>query len=206
MGIARTGPGKRRETPQQRLDRLWGELLREVRVALAGVQLLFVFLLAVAFTPLFPRLGESDRLMYVACLLLGAAATGLLTAPVSIHRMVTGRGLKYEAVTWASRFTIAGLAILLCMVALGLLFVLRSVTALSDSTALILDVAVVGGLTVCWLVPAALMRRGSSPASPAGPSGQDASKTAGQRGQDASKTPRHGPPEARPDRDEYRRP
>jgi hypothetical protein len=203
MRIARTGPGKRRETPQQRLDRLWGELLREVRVALAGVQLLFVFLLAVAFTPLFPRLGESDRLMYVVCLLLGAAATGLLTAPVSIHRMVTGRGMKYEAVTWASRFTIAGLAILLCMVALGLLLVLRSVTALSDRTALILDVAVVGGLTLCWLVPAVLMRRGSTPTPVEDPE---------EHGQDASEPPSPGLPEPRqgpeagPGSDEYRRP
>ncbi|GGT47630.1 hypothetical protein GCM10010271_59790 [Streptomyces kurssanovii] len=137
--------------------------------------------------------------MYVVCLLLGAAATGLLTAPVSIHRVVTGRGMKYEAVKWASRFTIAGLAILLCMVALGLLLVLRTVTALSDRTALILDVTVVGGLTLCWLVPAVLMRRGSGPAPAPGQRGR-------RRGKDASETSRHGPPEARPGSEEYRRP
>jgi hypothetical protein len=165
MGIARTGPGERRESDEERLDRLWGELLREVRVALAGVQLLFAFLLAVAFTPLFPALGDVDRGLYVACLLLGAAAFGVLVAPVGIHRMVTGRGLKYEAARWASRLTLLGLAMLLGMVALALLLVLRSVAAIGDTTAAVMAGAVAGGLTLCWLVPAAVMRHGSGPAS-----------------------------------------
>ena len=151
-----------------------------MRVALAGVQLLFAFLLAVAFMPLFPALGGVDRALYVACLLLGAAAIGVLVAPVGIHRMVTGRGLKYEAARWASRLTLAGLAMLLGMVALALLLVLRSVAAVGDTTALVMAAAVAGGLTLCWLVPAAVMRRGSGPASespghpeehPSGPAG-----------------------------------
>ncbi|MGX6739562.1 DUF6328 family protein [Streptomyces peucetius] len=182
MGIARTGPGGRRESDQERLNRLWGELLREVRVALAAVQLLFAFLLAVAFTPLFSALGDADRAMYVASLMLGAAATGVLIAPVGIHRMVTGRGLKYEAARWASRLTLMGLVLLLCMVALALLLVLRSVAALGDTTALVMAAAVVVGLTLCWLVPAAVMRHGSDPAPE---SGQDPKKS----GQDPKESP-----------------
>ncbi|MEU0373326.1 DUF6328 family protein [Streptomyces sp. NPDC006283] len=158
MGIAPKGPGDRRESPDERLDRLWGELLREVRVALAGVQLLLVFLLAVAFTPLFPRVGEADRIMYVVSLLLGAAATGALTAPVSMHRMTRGRGMKYEAVRWASLFTLAALALFAGMGALAILIVLRAVPATGDTTALVLTAAVVGGLVLCWVVPALLMR------------------------------------------------
>ncbi|MGW0776794.1 DUF6328 family protein [Streptomyces sp. NPDC002835] len=163
MGITRTGPGGRRESDEERLDRLWGELLREVRVALAGVQLLFVFLLAVAFMPLFRSPGDVDRALYVACLLLGAAAIGVLVAPVGIHRMVTGRGLKYEAARWASRLTLLGLAMLLGMVALALLLVLRNVPVIGDTAALVMAAAVAGGLTVCWLVPAAVMRHGIGP-------------------------------------------
>lgn len=164
MGVARTGPGGRRESEQERLDRLWGELLREVRVALAGVQLLFAFLLAVAFMPLFPSLGDADRAMYVACLLLGAAATGVLIAPVGIHRVVTGRGLKYEAARWGSRLALAGLVMLLGMVALAVLLVLRSVAAIGDTTALVMAAVLVVGLMLCWLVPAAVMRHGGGPA------------------------------------------
>ncbi|MEW2634099.1 DUF6328 family protein [Streptomyces sp. NPDC048389] len=158
--MARTGPGERRESEGERLDRLWGELLREVRVVLAGVQLLFVFLLAVAFTPLFTALGDVDRAVYVACLLLGATAIGVLVAPVGIHRMVTGRGLKFEAARWGSRLTFAGVVLLLGMVGLALLLVLRSVPAISDTAALVMAAALVGALMLCWLVPAAVMRRG----------------------------------------------
>ncbi|KAB2583383.1 hypothetical protein BS297_20905, partial [Rhodococcus erythropolis] len=38
------------ETPPQQLARNFNELLQELRVALSGVQILFAFLLAVAFT------------------------------------------------------------------------------------------------------------------------------------------------------------
>ncbi|MFJ8074300.1 DUF6328 family protein [Streptomyces sp. NPDC096176] len=164
MGIAPKGPGERRESRDERLDRLWGELLREVRIALAGVQLLLVFLLAVAFTPLFPRAGEADRIMYVVSLLLGAAATAALTAPVSMHRMTRGGETKYEAVKWASRFTLAALALFVGMGTLAILVVLRAVPAISDTTALVLTGTVVGGLVLCWVVPALLMRHRSGPA------------------------------------------
>jgi hypothetical protein len=39
----------RGETPMQRADRAYGEILQEVRVAQTGVQILFAFLLALAF-------------------------------------------------------------------------------------------------------------------------------------------------------------
>jgi hypothetical protein len=39
------------ETEAQRLDRNYSEILQELRVAEAGVQILFAFLLALAFTP-----------------------------------------------------------------------------------------------------------------------------------------------------------
>ncbi|GAA3385498.1 hypothetical protein GCM10017750_64350 [Streptomyces racemochromogenes] len=42
--------GQRRETCDERADRLWLELMHEVRVSLTAVQLLLAFLLAVAFT------------------------------------------------------------------------------------------------------------------------------------------------------------
>jgi hypothetical protein len=39
----------RGETPMQRADRAYAEILQEVRVAQTGVQILFAFLLALAF-------------------------------------------------------------------------------------------------------------------------------------------------------------
>jgi uncharacterized protein DUF6328 len=43
----------RHEMPLQRADRAYGEILQEVRVAQTGVQILFAFLLTLAFTARF---------------------------------------------------------------------------------------------------------------------------------------------------------
>ena len=65
------GPG-REETAEERADRLWGEMLQEVRVCQTGAQILFGFLLSVAFTPRFGSLGGFDRSLYVVTVILGA--------------------------------------------------------------------------------------------------------------------------------------
>jgi hypothetical protein len=51
----------RQETPEQRLDRNFGELLQELRVAETGVQILFAFLLTLAFTQWFEDLSGTQR-------------------------------------------------------------------------------------------------------------------------------------------------
>ncbi|MGP3981621.1 DUF6328 family protein [Streptomyces sp. KR80] len=156
MREEREPPPGRHETREQRADRRWGELLQEVRVAQTGVQILLAFLLIVAFTPRFTDLGEADRDIYVATVLLGAAATGALIAPASFHRIVAGRRLKPETVEWASRFTIAGLILLLCTVVSAVLLVLRMVV--SDWLAIWLAFAVLVWFAGCWFVPALWLR------------------------------------------------
>ncbi|MBL1100236.1 DUF6328 family protein [Streptomyces coffeae] len=149
----------RSESPEERADRKWAELLQEVRVTQTGVQILFAFLLTVAFTPRFAELGATEKVIYIVTVLLGAAATGALIAPVSLHRFVTGRRLKPETVVWASGFTLAGLVLLLFTVASALLLILRVVA--SDSVALWLVAAVLLWFALCWFVPAVLLRRRS---------------------------------------------
>jgi hypothetical protein len=97
------------ETEAQRLDRNYSEILQELRVAEAGVQILFAFLLALAFTPRFARVSDFERGVYFGSLLLSAAAGGLLMAPAAIHRIVFRRGMKDLLVTTASRLALAGL-------------------------------------------------------------------------------------------------
>ncbi|MES4903389.1 MULTISPECIES: DUF6328 family protein [unclassified Streptomyces] len=155
----RAAPSGRVETREERADRRWAELLQEVRVTQTGIQILFAFLLTVAFTPRFQSLGHSDRTIYVVTVLLGAAATGALIAPVSLHRIVTGRRLKPETVDVASRFTVAGLVLLLCTVVSALLLILRVVVA--DVTALWLAVAALVWFVGCWLAPAVWLCRRS---------------------------------------------
>lgn len=114
----------RGETPSQRLDRNYGELLQEVRVAQTGVQFLLAFLLTLAFTPRFATVTPFQRDVYVASLILGAAATALLIAPAPFHRLVFRRRLKRELVSAASMFTLCGLGFLMLSLAAALLLIL----------------------------------------------------------------------------------
>src|SRR5438105_9777609 len=73
--------GARGETPLQRADRAYGEILQEIRVAQTGVQILFAFLLTLAFQARFGQTTGFQRHVYVVTLMLCAAATALLIAP-----------------------------------------------------------------------------------------------------------------------------
>ncbi|WP_369214732.1 DUF6328 family protein [Streptomyces flavofungini] len=166
----RKGPGAegRHETRTERADRRWAELIQEVRVAQTGVQILFGFLLTVVFTERFGDLGDTDRTIYIVTVVLGSTATGALIAPVSFHRLVTGRRIKPEAVVWASRLTLIGLALLLGTLTAALLLVLRVAT--HNAVVPYLVAGVVGWYLLCWLVlPAWSRHRHTTPDRDEGP-------------------------------------
>ncbi|WP_203557941.1 DUF6328 family protein [Streptomyces sp. S4.7] len=155
-----TAPRGRDESPKERADRRWAELLQEVRVAQTGVQILFGFLLTVVFQPRFGDLSDTDTNIYLATVVLGAVTTGALIAPVSFHRMVTGRRLKPQMVEWASRLTFVGLVFLLCTMASALLLILR--VALHNAIALWIVAGLVLWFVLCWFVLPAWARRESA--------------------------------------------
>ncbi|MFC5218536.1 DUF6328 family protein [Streptomyces coerulescens] len=143
----RTG---RDESEDERADRMWGELLQEVRVTQMGVQILFGFLLTVVFTNKYATLNDTDQAIYIATVVLGAAATGALIGPVSLHRLVSGRRIKPQAVSWASKMTFVGLLLLLGTMAGSLLLILRVAT--HDDFVPWLVAGVVVWYLVCWFV------------------------------------------------------
>ncbi|MEU8543910.1 DUF6328 family protein [Streptomyces sp. NPDC048717] len=147
----------RRETPNERADRRWAELMQEIRVAQTGVQILFGFLLTVVFTPRFAHLSDYDRLIYIVTVCLGAAATGTLISPVSFHRVVVGRRLKPRAVTWAARLTFLGLVLLLATMGAALLLVLRVATGAAFVPWLVAGLLV--WCLLCWFVLPLWVRR-----------------------------------------------
>jgi hypothetical protein len=116
----------RAETELQRLDRNFIELLQEVRVAQTGPQILFAFLLTLAFTSRFEQVSSFQRGLYIATLSLAAASTSLLIAPVSAHRLLFRRHEKARLVRVANRLTIAGL-LALCLAIVGLLWFITDV-------------------------------------------------------------------------------
>ncbi|MGV9269095.1 DUF6328 family protein [Kitasatospora sp. NPDC003701] len=149
----------RDETPQERADRVWNETLQEVRVAQTGAQILFGFLLSVAFTPLFAGLPDFDRNLYVATVVLGAVATGALIAPVAFHRFLAGHGMKPELIRVAARLIAVGLVTLALTITGALLLLLRTATG-NPAVAWILGGVVLAWFTAAWLVlPLVVLRR-----------------------------------------------
>lgn len=148
----------RRETFLERADRNFVELLQELRVILTGVQILFAFLLTLAFTARFPELDAFQRGTYIATFLLSVLAAVLFTAPAALHRTLFRRGAKRLIVDVSSRFAGLGLGVL--------------ALALSGAVLLVVDVVlgrVVGlavaaaELAVCaatWAVLPLWLRRG----------------------------------------------
>ncbi|MEU7581232.1 DUF6328 family protein [Streptomyces sp. NPDC041068] len=147
----------RNETPLERADRNFGELLQELRVTQTGVQILFAFLLTLAFTPRFPSLDAVQRGTYVTTLLLAVVAAALFTAPAALHRSLFQQRAKPLVVQVSSRLAEVGLRVLML--------------ALSGSVLLVVDVtagrvegvvAGAGTLLVCvglWGVLPRLVRR-----------------------------------------------
>ncbi|WP_324274711.1 DUF6328 family protein [Blastococcus brunescens] len=114
----------RGETPQEVLDRNLGDVLQELRVVLTGVQVLFGFLLTLAFTADLDSRGGFATTVYTVTLLSIASATVVLMAPVSFHRLLFRRGRREELVTFANRSLLAGLGLLLVGITSALLLVL----------------------------------------------------------------------------------
>jgi Family of unknown function (DUF6328) len=136
---------RRPESPLQRSDRQFGELLQELRVVLPGVQVLFAFLLTMPFSARFDRTTEFQQDLYFVTLLLTTAATVLLMAPTALHRLRFRRGLKGDIVTVSHHLTLGGLA------ALGLAIVC-AVTLVTDVLFALWVAVTVGGAVLAVIV------------------------------------------------------
>jgi hypothetical protein len=103
----------RDETELQTVDRHFNELLQELRVAQTGVQILFAFLLGLAFTSRFPDLTHGQQVVYLVTLVLSASSAALLIAPVGYHRIVFRQRLRPQLVMTGHRYAVAGLVLLM---------------------------------------------------------------------------------------------
>ena len=88
----------RNETPNERSDRNWSDILQELRVALTGTQLIGGFLLAVAFQPRFEELDRYQLVLYLVLVALAGLATIVGLAPVTLHRTLFRHQVKERIV------------------------------------------------------------------------------------------------------------
>jgi hypothetical protein len=103
--------GERHETPTERLDRNWGDLLQELRVVQTGVQLLTGFLLTLPFQNRFSQLSSRKQDIYLFTVLAAVAAACFLIAPVALHRTLFRQHARRITVQVAHLLAIAGLVL-----------------------------------------------------------------------------------------------
>jgi hypothetical protein len=135
------GSDGRDESENQRMDRNWNELLQELRVTQAGTQILFGFLLAIAFQTHFDRLNQFQLSVYLILVVTAAMTTALALAPVSLHRSLFRQGQKAKIVQLGHAL------LMLTLAGVGL--------TLSGTTLLIFDVTV--GRPWSWIAGAAML-------------------------------------------------
>lgn len=149
----------RDETPEERLDRKWGDLLQELRVMQTGAQLTTGFLLTLPFQSSFQDLDDFATGLYLALVLLAAVTTALVMGPVAIHRRLSGRHVKERLVASAHRLVYAVLACIALLVT-GMVMLIFDVVV--DRTWAAVAAAVIAVLLTGLLVvyPRALLDAG----------------------------------------------
>jgi hypothetical protein len=154
----------RHETTAERADRNWSELLQELRVTQTGVQLLTAFLLSLPLQQRFKGLSRAEHGTYLVAVCLSVVSTGLLVAPVAVHRAVFQRHEKAELVMVGDRAAKAGLAFLALAVSDVVVFIFSIVVGTAGAIiAGVLCVAFLGALW--WWLPRriAFSRQGTKP-------------------------------------------
>lgn len=164
--------GDRHETPTERLDRNWNEILQELRVTQTGIQILTGFLLTVPFQSRFADLTATQRVVYLVLVLLAAVTTGLMVAPVSLHRMLFRRGAKSALVTEADRLLRIGL-VCLALVVSGVVLLVFDVVA-TRTTALVASGGLLLLLVGAWFALPKVVARSSARAARRSSPGQGA--------------------------------
>ncbi|QBJ97918.1 hypothetical protein ERC79_19690 [Rhodococcus sp. ABRD24] len=101
-------PSEPGETPSARLARNFSELLQELRVAQAGVQILFAFLLAIVFTEPYEEQSDFVRGLHLVTMLSAAASSALLIAPAVWHRILFRHRRREDILRHANLCALAG--------------------------------------------------------------------------------------------------
>ena len=143
------------EDDKERRDRELIELLNELRVALPGVQVLFAFLLTVPFSQRFGSLTSMQRNLYYAAFLCTAAASALLIAPTSYHRISFRTRDKERMLITSTRLAIAGAAFL----ALAIVLAVWVITDVLFGGAWVIAATVGASIVYGWLWYALPLKR-----------------------------------------------
>jgi hypothetical protein len=146
---------RQEEDSGEQLDRHWNELLQELRLAQTGTQILFAFLLSIAFQNQFHAADRFTHTVYAVTLVASALAVALFLAPVSFHRVVYRQGLRDRLVTITDWLAQAGLVFLVAAICGGVL--------MSRTAAIVVVAGVLAWFVMFWLAIPAYVRATREP-------------------------------------------
>lgn len=146
----------RDESPAERADRNWSEVLQELRVMQTGTQILTGFLLALAFQPAFSDLTDPQRTFYLALVVLSALSSIIALAPVALHRWLFQQQAKRKVVAYGHVALVAALVTVSLLLVGVVAFVFDVV--LDGQAAIVATVALTVVILGLWIVAPAAMR------------------------------------------------
>ncbi len=88
------------------------------------MQILFAFLLTLAFQQRFVEVDDFERDVYLVTLVCAALATACIIGPVPFHRLIFRRGMKDDLIRATTRYVGAGLVLLFLSITGAMLLVL----------------------------------------------------------------------------------
>jgi cation transport ATPase len=161
-------PAASSEAENERLEREHEQLFHELRSIIPGVEVLFAFLLTVAFTERFQQLTDLQRGVYFATFFGAGLALILLLAPSSFHRIRFRQSDKDALLRSANIEALVALALLAFSIA-GAVFLITDLmfntAAATASSATIFFVA--AGLW--WVYPLSRRREHGNSAGDSAP-------------------------------------
>lgn len=145
------------ESREEQLARNVSELISELRLAQAGVKILFGFLLAVVFQSAFQKLGGFEKGLHLVTVLVTATSSALLTAPAVWHRVLFREGRRPDILRIGNRLVVSGLICLAVAISLTVSLIAKVVYG---TIAMVVLAAVMAVLfTGLWFVIPHWLRR-----------------------------------------------
>jgi len=141
-----------RETNTERLEREHEQLFDELRSIIPGVEVLFAFLLTVAFTERFEQLTDLQRGIYYATFFCAGLTLVLLLAPSSFHRIRFRQSDKDALLRAANVEALAALALLAVSIA-GTVFLITDVMFTTAAAVVAASTIFLVAAALWWIYP-----------------------------------------------------
>lgn len=148
----------RDETPAERADRNWTDLLQELRVSQTGAQLIAGFLLTLPFQDRFADLDTFQVTVYLYLVLLATSTIVLTLTPVAVHRHLFRKRVKEDLVRAGHRATQAVLVAISLLVT-GIVLLVFDVVVGRAAALTTAGCALVATATLLIVVPRVVARR-----------------------------------------------